>query len=120
AERRLMAEVDLELELGAGALEVLVELSPYRIDRLRRAQDAHAKCLRERLGLALRLRVVRDPAQAAVGRRDEQRPDRRLGEVVRDVEEPGGRGRFPEARVECGGDGHCILLRSLLTPDEAA
>ena len=115
-----MAEVERELELGALALEVLVQLAADRVDRLGGAQDAHAERLGERLGLALRLRVVRDPAQAAIGRGDEQRPDRCLGEVVYDVEQPGrGRG-FAEARVQRGGDGHCILLLSLRTPEEAA
>ena len=69
---------------------------------------------------AVRFRVVRDPAQAPLGRRYEERPDRRVGEVIRDVEQPrGGRG-LAEALVERGGDGHCILLLSLRTPDEAA
>ena len=55
-----------------------------------------------------------------LGRGDEQRPDRRVGEVVDDVEQAGcGRG-FAEALVQRGGDGHCILLLSLRTPEEAA
>ena len=39
-----------------------------------------------------RARVERDPAEAAIGDRDEQRADRRVDEVVGDVEEPAGRG----------------------------
>ncbi len=70
--------------------------------------------------VSLRLRVVGDPAQPAVGRGDEQRPDRRLGEVVCDVEETGSGCCLAEPRIESGGDGHCILLLSRRTPDDAA
>ena len=120
AERRGAAEVDGQLEPRALALEVLVQLAADRVDRLRRPQDPDAERLGEPFGLTLRLRVERDPAEAAVGRRDEQRSDRRVGEVVGDVEQAGGGRSLAEAPVQSGGDGHCILLLSRRTPAEVA
>ena len=83
------------------ALEVLVELAP-RLDRpVRRAQE-HAGTERrgERVELVLGLGIEGDAADAALAGGDEQRSDRRVGEVVGDVEQPG-RGRFlAEALVE--------------------
>ena len=114
------SQIERELELRARALEVLAQLAARRIDRLCCAEDAKAERLREFLRRMLGVRVVRDSAQAPIGRCYEQRPDRRVGEVVRDVEQPRrGRG-LTEALVERGGDGNCILLLSLRTPDEAA
>ncbi len=98
-----LAEVDGQLELRALAVEVLVELAADGLDRLRGAQDLDAECLGEPFSLTLGLRIEGDPAQAPVGRRDEQRPDRRVGEVVGDVEQAGRGGRLAEARCRAWG-----------------
>src|SRR5215208_4396530 len=85
-----------------------------------RAEHPHAERPRELLGLALWLRVERDPAEAAIGDGDEELADRRVGDVVRHVEQPFCSGGVTETAVESGGDGHPSLLLSRRTPDEAA
>ena len=71
-----------ELEALPLALEVLVQLPPDRSIGDAERSTRTPNSLRQSLHLPLGLRVVRDPAEAAVGRRDEQRPDRRVDEVV--------------------------------------
>ena len=82
------------------------------------AQDARPERVRD--PLQLELRRVRDPAEAAVGRGDEQLPDRRVVELVRDVEQPLGGGGLAEAAVEIGGDGahRLSFFRRRRTPDD--
>ena len=103
--------VGLDVEVPAPAGEVLVELAVHALDRLRRAQHARAELAREHVEVVLRLGVEADPADAAVGDADEQRPDRRVVEHVEgDVEQiRRGRGRA-EALVERGGDASLLLL----------
>src|SRR3954453_20735459 len=43
------SQIDRELELRAGSVEVLVKLAAHRVDRLRRAEDANAELPCERL-----------------------------------------------------------------------
>src|SRR5713101_3965062 len=103
-------------------LEVLVQLTPHLVDRLRRAQDARAERACEVLHLALRLGVVGDPAKPRIGRGDEQRAERRVDQVVCDVEQALLGGGGAEARVELVRDGHWSpsFLRSRRIPDDAA
>ena len=75
--------VELDVEVPAPAREVLVELAVHPLDRLRRAEHARAELPCERVELMLRLGVEADPADAAVGDADEQRPDRRVVEARR-------------------------------------
>ena len=58
--------------------------------------------MRKSIELLLRLHVVGDPAEAAVGRGDEQRPDGRVDEVIGDVEEALSRSGVAEAAIEVG------------------
>jgi len=103
--RRHEAEVELELELLAPALEVLVELAPQPLDRLGRAQYARPVQTRERFEVMLRLGVEADPAQAAIGHADEQRPDRSVfNNVERNVEQFGRSRGGAEALVERRGN----------------
>src|SRR5206468_10962259 len=115
-------DVDRQVEALPAAREVLVQLAACRIDRPRRAQHAHAERLREAVELALGVRVVRDSAEATLGRRDEQRADRGVDQVVGDVEQVLARGRVPEATVEFLREGsHWVSFRrSLRMPAEAA
>ena len=102
--------------------EVFVELAACRVDRPRGTQDAHTERAREPLGLLLGLGVVGDAAEPALGRGDEQFADRRVDEVVCDVEQVLARGGVAEATVEfCGDGGHWpSFRRSLRMPAEAA
>ena len=71
----------------------------------------------------LGLGVEADPAHAAIGHADEQRPDRGVvHDVERDVEQLGRSRRRAEALVEGGGKrfGHRCSFRSRRTPAEAA
>src|SRR6266581_1712476 len=102
------SQVERQVELRPLVVEVLVELAPHRVDRLRCPEHPDSEVVRELLRCAVELRVVGDPAEAAIGGRDEQRPDRRFGEVVSDVEQAGLGGGLTEAAVERGGEGHCI------------
>ena len=77
-------EVERQVEVAAAALEVLVELAAHVVER--RAQDAGAEDAGDRLVLALD--GVRDAAEAARGRGDEQVADGRGDDVVADVDEP--------------------------------
>ena len=104
------------------AVEILIELPANLVYGLRRAQDPRSEHPGEPLDLAFGLRVVRDPAKAGAGPGNEQRAERRVDEVVRDVEQAlVGRGRA-EARVELVGDGHegPSFLRRRRIPDDAA
>ncbi len=56
--------------------------------------------------MLLRLGVEEDPAEAAVGGRDEQRADRRLDDVEADVEQSFSRGGVAEALIEVRRDVH--------------
>ena len=109
------AQVERQVELAARPGEVLVELAPHVVER--RAQDADAEEARELLLLALG--VEPDAAEPAVGRGDEQLADRRLDDVVADVDEPLANCGGAELRVELRCDAHTFLL-SLRTPEEAA
>ena len=115
-------DIERQIEPAPVSLEVLVELAPRGVDRLRRAQHAHAEGAGEALELPLGLGVVGDAAETALGRRDEQAADGRVDEVVGDVEQVLARGGVSEAPIELGGDGvhGCSFLRSLRMPDEAA
>src|ERR687897_566700 len=87
----------------------------------RAARGRPVRAASEPLGLALGLGVERDAAETPVGDGDEQRPNRRVGDVVRDVEQPSRGGCVAELPVKRGGDGgHVSLLLSRRTPDEAA
>ena len=101
--------------------EVLVQLPPHLVHRLRRAEDARAERACEPLHLALRLGVVRNPAEPGLGSRDEQRAERRVDEVVRDVEQLRFGGGRAEARVKLSGNAHSpSFLRSRRIPADAA
>ena len=69
----------------------------------------------------LRVGVERDPHDAAVGGRDEQRADGGVDDVETGVEQAGPHRGLAEAVVEVWGDGHELLLaRSRRTPADAA
>ena len=71
----------------------------------------------------LRLGVEADPAQAAIGQADEQRPDRRVLDNVECGVQQVGRGRgSAEALVELRGKrlGHRCSFRRRRTPADAA
>ena len=104
----------------AAALEVFVELAPSFVHGPRRAQHAHAVQAGQALDLVLRIGIEGDLAEAALGRGDEKRADRGVGQVVGDVEQVLGGSPVAEGEVGLGGNGHVILLRSRRTPDEAA
>src|SRR5207244_9073979 len=95
---------------------------PGALGGLRRTQDSRREGPRELLAFRLGVRPEGDPAEAAVGRTDEQVADWRLGQVVGGVEQAGCGGGAAEAGVELGGDGaHCVfLLRMRRTPADAA
>jgi hypothetical protein len=61
-------------------------------------QNANAELLREELVPSVA--PVRDAAEAALGRRSVQLADRRVEDVVADVDDPLGEGGCAEARVE--------------------
>ena len=119
-ERRDPLEVELEVECLPPALEVLVELAARVVER--RTQDADAEASREPFDVALGLGVVRDPAQPAWRRGEEQRPEWRVEEVVGDVEQARRRGGGAEAAVEAvGNGGHwSSFRRRRRIPEEAA
>src|SRR5580765_1550562 len=121
-EVREAGDVDRKVEGVPLALEVLVELAPRGIDRLRRAQHAHAEVARELLELALRVRVVGDPAEPARARGDEQRADRRVDEVEGGVEQALRGGGVAEATIEFGGNSvhESSFCRNRRMPAEAA
>jgi hypothetical protein len=100
-ELRERPQVDVELELGALLVEVLVELAANGVERTRGAEDAGAERSRKPIELALGVRIERDLAEPEVAGRDEQRAHRSLGEVVDDVQESLGGGSLPETLVEC-------------------
>src|SRR5438552_2442284 len=81
-ELRRRAEVEVEVERVPAAGKVLVELSPYAVERLRSAQDPRSELAREPLELRLRLGVEADAAEAALGDADEQWSHRRVVENV--------------------------------------
>ena len=71
--------------------------------------------------------VAAAPAAACLtvglaGRCDEQAPDRRVHDVVRDVEQPGVRRRVAEATIQLGRNLHASpsFLRRRRIPDDAA
>ena len=74
----------MQVEVAPAAVEVLVELAAHIVER--RAQDADAERARERLVAAVD--GVRDAAEAARRRRQQQVADRRVDDVVADVHEP--------------------------------
>src|SRR5881398_3823701 len=103
------AEVVVELERLAAALEVLVELAARPVER--GTEHAESEPARERLRLLLRLGVEGDAAHAARGCCDEKRPEWRVHEVVRHVEQPGCGGGGAKAKIEIGRDGHWSSFR---------
>ena len=111
-EVRERVDVERQLEAMAVALEVLVQLTAGRVDRRRRPQHAHAEGACQPIHFLLGVRVVRDPAEAAVRRRDQERADRRVDEVVGNVEETLADGRVAEPAVEvCGNWAHFNSFR---------
>jgi len=82
------------------------------------AQDAPAERARQLVEAAVG--VERDLAEAAVARGDEERADRRVGEVEGSVDQPCLGGRLAETAVQLGRDGHGSSFRSRRTPEEAA
>ena len=119
-ERRLAPEVELEVEDPAAAGEVVVELAPGLVERPRDAEDARAGDPGQPLELLLGIGVVRDPREAAIGDRREERAELAVDDVVGGVEHPGPGGGVAEALVEIGGNGHWALLRSRRTPEDVA
>src|SRR5207244_10977550 len=90
------------------------------VARLAEAEEASA--LPDRFRLELGLDDVRDAAEAPRRGREEQRPERRVEEVVGDVEEARRRGGGAEALVEAVGDGRhwSSFLRRRRIPEEVA
>ena len=121
-ERGQRAEVDGEIERSPAAGEVLVELPAGALDGADGAQNAGAERAGQRLELAFRVGVERDPADAGGRHGDEQGADRRLDDVVGDVEEALGGGALAQLAVELGGEGHgwTLLSRRRRTPEDAA
>src|SRR5215218_9073658 len=114
-------QVELEVEVAPPPLEVLVQLAPRAVDRTRGTEHARAERSREHLLVAFRVRVELDPADPGVACRHEQRPDRRVDDVVRDVEQLRRHCGRPKALVELGGDRHgSSFLRSRRTPEDVA
>ena len=67
------------------------------------------------------IRVEPDRGDAAIGGCDEELADRRVDDVVADVDEVERRGGVSETAVEVGSDGHeVILLRMRRTPVDVA
>src|ERR671923_1405695 len=121
-EMRHPPDVHLELERAPSTREVLVELSPHRVEGRPSAQDAGAESPRELLELGFGLWIVGDAAQPSTRRGDEQRAHRGIGHVVGDVEQPLGCSRFAEPAVELFGNGHredTPFLRNPRMPDQA-
>ena len=109
--------------MRSGSLEVLVELAVSRIDGRSGAEHARPERLREAFEVVLGLGVEVDAGEPAIGRRDEQRPDRGVDHVEADVEQVLVSRGLAEAAVELWGNGvgHAVLSwRSRRTPDEAA
>ena len=104
------------------ALEVLVELATEGGHGRRGAKNADSERGGQRIELAFGLRIEGDPADAALAGGNKKRADRRVREVVGDVQELCRGGGLPEAAVESvGNGGHEVsFLRSRRTPDEAA
>src|SRR2546421_595171 len=97
-------EVELELELLAPTGEILVELVPQPVEGPRGSQHARPIEPRERLEVMLGLGVEADPAHAAIGHADEQRPHRgAVHDLEPDVEQLGPTRRRAGALVEGGG-----------------
>ena len=115
-------EIDRKLERATTSLEVLVELAPRLVDRLRGAQHAQPEGARKALDLLVGIGVIHDPRETSIRRGDEECSDRRFDEVVRDVEQIVARCRFAEAAIEFGRNGHCCnsFLRNLRMPADAA
>ena len=85
------------------------------------AENARAPDAGEPLEVLGRVGVEPDRGDASIGGGDEELADRRLDEVVSDVDQSEGRGCLAEAQVEVGGDGHeLILLRMRRTPVDVA
>ena len=120
-ERCRAAQVDVEGEGAAAAVEVLVELAARRVDARGRAQDARAERARQPLEVQLGIGVEEDAGEPAVGRGDEQRADRGVDDVEADVEEPLGRcGLRGSAGRDQARRSWILPVRSRRTPDEAA
>ena len=103
--------------------EVLVELAAHPVEPLGDPEDAGAEVGRELV--QRRLGPVGDAAEPALGDGDEQAADRRVGEVVGDVDQAFALGGLAEAAVEIGGNVHegsfsSWVLRRRRTPAEAA
>ena len=121
------AQVDVQLEALAPAVEVLVELALGARDRRMGAKDAWAERARERVELLLGVWAKPDAAEATLGGGDEQRADRRVDDVEAHVEQAFRGGGLAEAAVELGRDGHgvpptesSVWARRRRIPDDAA
>ncbi len=118
---RHRAEVELEVEAAPLPREVLVELAARVLDAPRGAENARAADAREPVEIVGWIGVEPDRGDTSIGGGDEELADRRLDDVVADVDEPERRGCLAEAAVEVGGDGHeVILLRMRRTPVDVA
>ena len=118
------AEVDRQVEVVPLTLEVLVQLAAHGVDCTRHAQEPRPEDPGELILGRVRVGVVRDPREAAVGRGHEQRPDGRVGDVVRHVQEPLLQGGLAKATVEvrrdCRRHQRCSFRRMRRTPEDAA
>jgi pycsar effector protein len=113
-------EVEIEVEGPPVPFEVLVELATDRVEPAGHPQDPGAEVDGELVECLVR--PVGDPAEAAVGDGDEQLADRRVGQVVGNVDEALPIGGVAKTAVESSGDGcHLVsFLRSRRTPADAA
>src|SRR5207249_1631425 len=102
AEVARRAKVDSQVEVPPLAGKVLVELAAGRVRRLRGAQDAYAEVAGELFLFTLQVGVVGDLAEAMVGDGHEQPADRRVDEVVGDVEQALACRGVAEAAIEVG------------------
>src|SRR5207244_5021746 len=100
AEGAREAQADIEVEPLARAGEVLVELPASGIDWPRRAKHPRAEAPCEPLDLQVRIGLIGDDAEAAVGDADEKLAHRRLDHVVGDVEQALSRRRSAKAGIE--------------------
>ena len=114
------AHVEREVERGAAAGEVVVELAAGLVERAGGTQDAPSRKPRERLELVLGVGIERDAREPVIGHRGQQGAELAVDHVVSGVEQVGARRGVAETAIEVGGNGHVILLRRRRTPDEAA
>ena len=100
--------------------EVLVQLAADVVERAAGAQHARAEVAGELVERGVGRKAIRQRPRSVDG--DEQVADRRVGDVVGDVDETSRSRGLAEARVEIGGDRHACSFQQRMrrTPDEAA